>query len=74
MNIEYVVHNVTQGPARVPATVEGQETTAIVDCVIVELTPTNPRFGAMTLRFIGDERAAAAEMFPNDKIGTITFS
>lgn len=71
MKIEFNVHNVTQGPARVPATVEGKETTAIVDCVIVELSCCNPRHGSLTLRFIGDERADAANTFKPGGVVTL---
>lgn len=72
MNIEYTVHSVTQGPARVPAIVEGTETTAIIDCVEVELTPTLIRHGSLTLRFIAAERAEAADLFTPDKKVTIS--
>lgn len=71
MKIDFSVHNVTQGPARVPAIVEGVETSAIVDCVEVELTPVLPRHGSVTLRFIGDERAAAADKFTPGAVVTV---
>lgn len=74
MDVQYTVHSVNQGPTRVPATVEGEQTTAVVDCVEVELTPVNPRHGSMTLRFIANERAEAAEFFTPDKTVTLTFS
>lgn len=63
MKVDFIVHNITQGPARVPAIVEGIETSAVVDCVEVELTPALPRHGSLTLRFIGAERAEAANLF-----------
>lgn len=72
MKMEYRVHSVVQGPARVPAVVEHQDTTAVVDCVEVVLCPCLSRHGTLTLRFIGAERAEAAEVFARDKTVTVS--
>lgn len=74
MDVQYTVHSVNQGPTRVPATVEGMETTAVVDCVEVELSPVISRHGSLTLRFIGDERSGAAELFTPDKSVTLSIA
>lgn len=74
MEVQYKVHEVTQGAARVPVIVEGQASTAAVDCVTVEMTPLLPRHGSIMLRFIGDERAGAANLFTQDKVVTFTIS
>lgn len=74
MNVECKVHSVTQGPAKVKSTVEGVEMYSDVDCIEVVLTPVKTRHGTMTLRFIGDERAEAADLFTPGKEVTLSIA
>ena len=74
MDVQFTVHSVNQGPTRVPVTFKGQDTTAVVDCVEVELTPVNPEHGTLTLRFVADDRAPAADLFTPDKTVTLSIS
>ena len=73
MKIEYRVHNVSQGPiARTKAMVGKQELSVICDCVEAELVSEDGRSGTVTIRAIGDDRGAAADLFVKDAKITMT--
>lgn len=72
MKIEYRVHSVVQGQARVIANVEKEEVSVTTDCIQVDFSPVNPRHGALMLKFIKGERAEAAELFTPSKIVTLS--
>jgi hypothetical protein len=75
MEFKYRVHNVTQGPtARVDAMVGKQKMSVITDCVRAELVSVDGRNGTLTINAIGDDRAAAADLFKQDAELTISIS
>jgi hypothetical protein len=63
--------HMTQAAAR--ATVQGQEMVATVDCFEVQLVADLPSNGGIMLRFIGDQIAAAQDLFGQDAKITARF-
>jgi hypothetical protein len=63
IEVEYVVHGTSNAPIPFQTEHKGMTLSATTDSLEVELTGVDPRHGSMTLRFIGDEMAAAAELF-----------
>jgi hypothetical protein len=66
LKVQFVVHSVSMTTVPVQVQYEGRAINATVDCLEVELASANPRHGTPTLRFVGEEVAAAEELFKQD--------
>ena len=74
MNVEFKVHGVSNGSTNVATVVDGEDITASVPCLEVELVTTSDRSGNLTLRFVGSSIAEARELFGKDAVLTASFA
>ena len=74
MKLDYVVHNVSEAPKAVTATVNGEDISATITALVVELTSADGKHGSLTLRFVGSEVEEAKETFIVDKTVTVSIA
>lgn len=73
MRVEHRVHGVSSGRANVPTEVDGEQLTASVECLEVELVSKGDRHGNQTLRFTGSAMQEAKELFTPDRVIYTTY-
>lgn len=68
ISIGFRVHGKTRSKVRTEALVEGKKMFVDVDCLEVELDTSDPRSGALTLRFVGEQIDEADRAFVQDQV------
>jgi hypothetical protein len=74
VELEYTVHGASHASAPFRTEHKGMTLSAMTDSLEVELIGVDSRHGSMTLRFIGEEMAAASELFKTGASITATFA
>ena len=74
LKASYIVQNPHMTPSAARATINGEEMVATVDALEVELVSKNLTHGGIKLRFIGQDVAAAKELFANDSEIEVSFA
>lgn len=72
MKVEFRVENALDRQVSTKATVDGEEHTAHVDGLEVEMVAVDGRHGSLRLNFIGRNLAEAKETFKPGKVVTFT--
>ncbi len=68
MKVEFKVHGISKGTATVKTEVDGEEVTASLPSLEVELVSVKQRHGNIVLRFVGQEMAEAQDKFKQDGV------